>query len=154
MPIRDEDRPDVAAFIGARWGSPNIVTRAREHDASLLPGYLIREHGRLVGTITLSIEGPECEVVTIDAAEEGRGIGTAMLAVAEKHARAAGCDRIWLVTTNDNLRALYFYQRQGFRIMSVHRDAVTRSREIKPEIPDIAPNGIPIRDELELEKAL
>ncbi len=61
---------------------------------------------------------------------------------------------MWLVTTNDNLRALYFYQRRGFRIVAVHRDAVMHSREIKPEIPSVADNGIPILDELELEKPL
>ncbi len=153
-PIRDEDCEDVAAFIAKRWGSPRIVTRAREHDARTLPGFLVREEGRVVGALTVSIEGPECEVVTIDAAEEGRGLGTAMLARAEAYALERGCDRMWLVTTNDNLRALYFYQRQGFRIVAVHRDAVTRTRELRPHLPEVAANGIPIHDEIELEKNL
>ena len=61
---------------------------------------------------------------------------------------------MWLVTTNDNLRALAFYQRRGFRIIAVHTDAVARSREAKPEIPAVGDNGIPILDEIELEKEL
>ncbi len=153
-PIHDPDRPEVAAFIAKRWGSPRIITRARAHDASELPGFLLHEDGAVVGAITLSVQGPECEVVTIDSAVEGRGIGSAMLVRAEEWAAEHGCDRMWLVTTNDNLRALYFYQRQGYRIMAVHRDAVTRTRELKPETPEFAANGIRICDELELEKLL
>lgn len=153
-PIEDTDRREVGEFIARRWGTPRIVTRAREHDARDLPGFVLREGGKLVGALTVSIEGPECEVVTIDAAVEGRGIGTALLARAEQYAISRGCDRMWLVTTNDNLRALYFYQRQGYRIMAVHRDAVTRSRDMRPHVPEVAANGIPIHDELELEKAL
>jgi ribosomal protein S18 acetylase RimI-like enzyme len=145
---------DVERFVAERWGSSKIITRARSHDVGALPGYLVREEGRLLGVITVSIEGPECEVVTIDAADEGRGIGSSMLERAEEHARAAGCDRMWLVTTNDNMRALGFYQLQGYRIMAVHRDAVVRSREQKPEIPVLGAHGIPIYDEIELEKAL
>jgi hypothetical protein len=66
-------------------------------------------------------------------------------------ARAAGSSRIWLVTTNDNLRALRFYQRRGLRIVGVDPGAVDRAREMKPSIPTVAENGIPIRDEIRLE---
>lgn len=153
-PVEDADRDAVRAFIARRWGSAHIVTRAREHDASLLPGFLVRDGAGLMGVVTLSVMGPECEVVTIDASVEDRGIGSALLGAAEDHARAQGCDRMWLVTTNDNLRALGFYQRRGFRIVAVHPDAVTRSRQLKPEIPLVADNGIPVLDEIELEKPL
>ena len=69
-------------------------------------------------------------------------------------ARAAGCGRLWLVTTNDNVRALGFYQRRGFRLVALRPGAVVISRALKPEIPFVASNGIPIRDELELELGL
>jgi Acetyltransferase (GNAT) family len=68
--------------------------------------------------------------------------------------REAGCRRVWLITTNDNLRALRFYQRRGFRLVAVHPDALARSRELKPSIPEIGLDGIPLRDELELELLL
>ena len=66
----------------------------------------------------------------------------------------AGCRRVWLITTNDNLRALRFYQRRGFRLVAVHPNALARSRELKPSIPEIGLDGIPLRDELELELTL
>jgi ribosomal protein S18 acetylase RimI-like enzyme len=152
--IEDADREDVRALIEERWRTPNIITRARTHDAMSLPGFLVREQGKLLGVVTLSVDYRDCEVVTIDSVVQGRGVGTALLARAEEHAVERGCDRMWLVTTNDNLRALLFYQRRGFRIIAVHTDAVARSRETKPEIPAVGDNGIPILDEIELEKEL
>ena len=79
------------------------------------------------------------------------GAGTALIEAVAGAARAAGCARLWLITTNDNLRALRFYQRRGFRLAALHRDALARSRELKPSIAEIGLDGIPLRDELELE---
>jgi hypothetical protein len=63
--------------------------------------------------------------------------------------------RAWLVTTNDNMRALRFYQRLGWELVAVHRGAVDRAREtLKPEIPRVGNDGIPLRDEIELEYRL
>ncbi|WP_208896861.1 GNAT family N-acetyltransferase [Streptomyces incarnatus] len=69
-------------------------------------------------------------------------------------ARGVGSGRLWLVTTNDNVRDLRFYQRYGFDLVAVHRDAVARSRALKPTIPRLGMDGIPIRHELELELRL
>ena len=53
-----------------------------------------------------------------------------------------------------NLNALQFYQKRGFDIVKLHINAVKQSRKIKPEIPLIGFNGIPIRHEIELEMNL
>ncbi|MFP3471139.1 GNAT family N-acetyltransferase, partial [Micrococcus sp. SIMBA_144] len=66
----------------------------------------------------------------------------------------SGCSRITLITTNDNLAALKFYQKRGFVMTAIHRNAVEKARKIKPEIPLIGNDGIPIRDEIQLEKAV
>jgi ribosomal protein S18 acetylase RimI-like enzyme len=95
-----------------------------------------------------------CEVISIDALEEGRGIGSALLLAVVYAAGSAGCRRVWLITTNDNVNALRFYQKRGFRLVALYPDAVTASRRIKPEIPLVGNDGIPLRDELELEKLL
>jgi hypothetical protein len=69
-------------------------------------------------------------------------------------ARKACCNRLWLITTNDNVDALRFYQRFGFSLVALHRDAVRESRRLKPSIPETGKDGIPIRDEIELEMQL
>ena len=73
----------------------------------------------------------------------------------EALARDAGCTRLWLITTNDNVDALRFYQRRGFRLAKLHPGAVDDSRaRLKPGIPKLGDHGIPLRDELELELEL
>lgn len=100
------------------------------------------------------IEREDCEWVTIDALRPWRGIGAALLAQVEASARQAGCRKLWLVTTNDNVDTVRFYQRRGFRLAAIHTDAMTRSRALKPTIPWVGMHGIPIRHELELSKPL
>ena len=83
------------------------------------------------------------------------GVGSALLGAVEELARRCGCKRLWLVTTNDNTHALAFYQRRGFVLAALHRDAVTEARRVlKPTIPLVGEGDLPIRDELELEKRL
>jgi hypothetical protein len=66
----------------------------------------------------------------------------------------AGCRKIWTITTNDNLDAMRFYQRRGFRIAAVRPGAVAAARRLKPTIPELGEHGIPIRDEIELALTL
>ena len=71
-----------------------------------------------------------------------------------EHATEAGARRIWLVTTNDNVRALGFYQRWGMDLVALIRDGVASSRTVKPSIPAAGADDIPIRHELGLELRL
>jgi len=66
----------------------------------------------------------------------------------------AECRRLWLITTNDNLRALGFYQKRGMTLVAVYRNAMEAARRLKPQIPMIGQNGIPLKDEIELEMVL
>ena len=108
----------------------------------------------MAGLVTFHIAGDACEIVTLDSLHPGQGIGTALIEAVKAAAGAAGCRRLWLITTNDNLHALGFYQKRGFRLVAVHPGAVDDSRKLKPEIPLIGNDGIPIRDEIELEIVL
>ena len=94
------------------------------------------------------------EIVSIDSTHPGRGVGTALIEAVKKEARRQGCRRLWLITTNDNLNALRFYQKRGFALVAVHRNAIEISRRLKPEIPLTGHDGIPLRDEIELETLL
>ncbi|MFC4060089.1 GNAT family N-acetyltransferase [Planomonospora corallina] len=151
--IRRFERTDAAwarGLLTADFGSPVVVSRGVAHDATALPGFVAEVGGVAVGLATYRLAGNECEVVTIS----GHGVGAELLAAVVEQARRSECHRAWLVTTNDDLRALRFYQRQGWDLVALHRDAVTAARRIKPGIPEHGEDGIPIRHELELELML
>jgi GNAT superfamily N-acetyltransferase len=150
-----DDDPVSSAWIAERlresWGSAMVVSRGRLRDAAQLPALVCRHGEEVVGIATYEIGGDDCEVVTIDAFRRREGVGTALLEAVADEARSRGCRRVWLVTTNDNLDALRFYQRRGLRLVAVHAGAVDEARRLKPEIPRVGEYGIPIRDEIELE---
>jgi GNAT superfamily N-acetyltransferase len=142
------DRGWVARFARERWGSELVVADGRVHHLAELAGFADLDGERVIGLVTYVIEGERCEVISLDAVEQGRGVGSELLERAARAARDAGCRRLELITTNDNLRAIRFYQRRGLRLVAVHPNAVERSRELKPEIPLIGHHGIPLCDEL------
>jgi GNAT superfamily N-acetyltransferase len=113
------------------------------------------EDGRLLGVLTYVVDRDQCEILTLHTAEQWQGVGTALIEAVERLAAQQGCRRLWLITTNDNLDALRFYQRRGFRLAALHPGAVDDSRaRLKPEIPTVGDYGIPLRDEVELDKQL
>ena len=152
--LAEDDRHWVEELLTKHWGFPRVVTRGRMHNALELPGFLAEVEEMRVGLVTYHIDGTACEVVTLNSLVEGVGVGTALLEAVREAAVKAGCHRLWLITTNDNTAALRFYQRRGLCLAALHRDAVEASRRLKPEIPPIGRDGIPIRDELELEMRL
>lgn len=151
-PVADDDREWVRCFLRERWGSAEMVVHGTVHRPAELPGFVAVREGEPLGLLTYEEADAGCEIVSLDSLRPGRGVGSALLGRAEATARRAGRRRLWLVTTNDNLTALRFYQKRGFVLVALDRDAVTRARRLKPEIPLVGDDGIPLRDELALEK--
>lgn len=149
----DADRAWLVPYLEERWGGV-VVSRGALHRPSELPGLVAERDGRRCGLLTYDVAGEACQIVTIDADPPRGGGGTALVEALVERLRGRGCKRLWLVTTNDNLDALRFYQRRGFALACVHRGALETSRRLKPSIPAVGHHGIPLRDELELERAL
>lgn len=131
-----------------------MITRGQAHECSVLPAYVAWHGAQRVGLLTYHIAGHACEVVSLDSLVERRGVGSALLAAVEDAARTAGCTRVWLITTNDNLPALGFYQRRGYRLAALYPGAVDAARALKPQIPVLGMDNIPLHDEIELHKRL
>jgi len=128
-----------------------MITRGNIYHPEQLDGFVFEDENEWVGLLTFFIKDDECEVTSLDSLREGKGIGTQLIDKAIETARARKCNRLFLITSNDNLHALGFYQKRGFEIVTVYRGAVNESRKRKPGIPLVGMNGIPLRDEIELE---
>ena len=152
--VTTADKPWVLEIVRG-WGADFIVTRGRSVYPVELPAFLAEDNsGAPIALATYEIIGDQCELVTLDAFTKFSGVGTALLDTVAEAARKAGCSRMWLITLNDNLDAIRFYQRRGMTIASVHVNALDLSRKIKPAIAKFGQHGIPIRDEIEFEMKL
>jgi GNAT superfamily N-acetyltransferase len=149
--IRDReagDREVVERFLSERHSARVARLGRLEHPLEHPALIAERDDGALLGVLTYVPEGDSCEILTLHTAERWTGVGTALIEAVERKAR-----RLWLLTTNDNVDALRFYQRRGFRLAELRPGAVDESRaRLKPELPETGEYGIPIRDELILEK--
>ncbi len=152
--LEGADRLWAKAFLEEQAGAVRVVSRGKMHHADRIPGHVAVVSGARVGLLTYHIREEEFEVVTLHIALRCHGVGTRLLEAAVSRARAEGCRRLWLITTNDNDPAIAFYQSRGMNLVAVHRGAIAESRKLKPEIPLIGFNGIPIEDELEFEMLL
>jgi hypothetical protein len=153
--IRNIDHTDhawITGFLTEHWGSPLIVTSGKIHKADTLPGFIATYQNKPAGLITYRIERGECEIVSLNSTIENLGMGRALIEAVL--AAAGGCKRVWLITTNDNLHAIEFYKNRGFALRTIYPNAIQVSRKLKPSIPEIGFDGIPIKDELEFEYLL
>ena len=152
--IDQTDRSQIDALILRQWFSLQMVVHGEAIDLGTADGWFAREDGAITGLITYRIADGEMEILSLDSFRENRGVGTALLDKAIVEAKNQGCPRILLITTNDNLPALRFYQKRGFDMVRLHRNALEQSRKIKPEIPLTGMDGIPLKHEIELEMTL
>lgn len=134
----------------ARYGE-KVVSRGQIHVLRDLPGYIAENQEGIQGVLFYHIVNVDCEIVVLESNIENMGIGSKLIEMVKEKALALHCKRIWLITTNDNIRAIRFYQRRGFDMKCLHYNAVEAARLIKPAIPLIGEDGIPIRHEIEFE---
>ncbi len=149
--IEAHERLLVASFLEAHWGSVQIVSRGQVHEADSLPAFIAIWDEQVVGLVTYHIHDGMCEIISLDSLMVKIGVGTALVQAVVQDVTQFACKRVWLITSNDNLSALGFYQRRGFRLVAVYQGALDAAREIKPNIPQIGMENIPIHDEIELE---
>ena len=151
-PIDEGDRPMLAWLVAELWGSEIVAVHGTSLRPAELDGFIAERSGRVVGLLTYQVDDGTLEIVTLNAIDRRAGIGTMLIEAAVGQARRSGCREVWLTTTNDNVDALRFYQRRGFRLAQLRPGAVDRSRQRKPEIPWVGDYGIPLRDEIDLTR--
>lgn len=149
--LTQDDLPRLHNFWIEHWGSESMIMHGEIVRYDEVEGFVFEDW---IGLITFMVRGDECEITSLNSLQEGRGIGACLIEEVIRESKARNCRRLFLVTTNDNLDALGFYQRRGFELAALRRGALAESRKLKPSIPLIGENNIPLRDELELEMKL
>ncbi len=152
--IRNEDREKLREFIVGSWGTDRMVSRERLYYPWRHEGFLIMRGESVAGLITYEIFNGEMEITLFQTTFPNSGYGSSLIKMVIEVARASAIRRIWLITTNDNMHALRFYQKRGFNLVRMHYNAIEESRKLKPEIPVRGLDGIPLFHELELEMIL
>ena len=153
-PKRDDDRGRLTEKMEASWGSVRMVSNGKLYDVRDLDGLIAEVGKEPAGMLMYHIEDGECEIRLLESFRPNIGVGGRLVREVTGIARKAGCRRLWVVTMNDNTRALRFYQKNGFCLHALRVNALEESRRLKPEIPEIGMDGIPLRDEIELSMAL
>ena len=154
-PITPEDREWVADLIATAFGSVRLMSN--DHlidDASLLDGFAAEIDGRPVGCALVNEVDGDVELVALVSTYRGAGVGSGLLETVVERAKRDGWKRLWLVTSNDNTDAIRMYQRAGWEWTDFRRDAITKARARKPEIPELGNHGIPVRHEIHFEAPL
>lgn len=132
------------------WKSEMVIA-SRLFNVLTLPGFIAEIDNKPIGIVTFNITDEKLEIVSLNSILEGQGVGSTLIEKVKKLAKEKNLKSVWLVTSNDNLDSLKFYQKRGFGITKVCPDAIDKARKIKPEIPKIGNYGIPLKDTLELE---
>jgi len=148
--IREADKAWITNVATKLWGSTEIISKDHTYDILSLPNIIAERSGNPVGFVMYAIEGEKCEVVALYVEVKNQGIGTKLLDRVKELAKSSGCTNVWLMTTNDNTNALRFYQKREFVITAIRTNVMDAQRKLKP-IPLVGNDGIPIRDEIELE---
>jgi ribosomal protein S18 acetylase RimI-like enzyme len=154
----DVDDPDerawAAAMLRDAFTSTLAARKGEVVDTATLPGHVATVGGRREGLAVVAVRGDEYEVVALSTSAQGHGVGRALMECCFEEARALGCRRVWLTTTNDNVAAIAFYQRIGMDLCAFHRHAVRAARRLKPSIPLRGAMDVPMEHELEFELVL
>ena len=106
------------------------------------PALLAEIVGARAGLARYAMRGNSCELLSLEAMVEGRGVGRALMDAVLAIATAAHCRRLWVVTTNDDARAIRVYRQWGFDLAALHRNAITEARRtLKPTISELGIDG-------------
>lgn len=152
--ITNNNRSLINSFITEQWFSTKMIIRGKVIDMTAVEGIFALENERIIGLITYIAYDDTLEITSLDSLCENQGLRTALLLKVIEIAKKNKCRKIVLITTNDNIKAIRFYQKRGFDMACLYRNAMDISRQLKPEIPLIGEDDIPLKHEIEFEMLL
>ncbi|MCQ2009092.1 GNAT family N-acetyltransferase [Sporolactobacillus sp. STSJ-5] len=146
--IEKKDRTEVKNLLGKYWNGPAMAIHGELIDMLTLPGLLAFANDQVAGMLTYRQDAKGIEIISLNSFIENQGIGSALINEMVQLTKNECSLRV--TTTNDNIHALFFYQKMGFTLSSLHLGAVSKARILKPSISAANEDGIPIEHEIEL----
>lgn len=148
--VKASDRPMIEEVVRS-LGDEFVVSKGRKSYPQKSPGFIaVDSDGSYAGLLSYEQRpGNEAEITLFEAAQEGKGTGSKLMHIALKHFKKKGFSRVYVTATNNNYQAFKFYQYSGFKPVAIYPGAMKAARRIKPSIPKICSNGLPINDEIE-----
>lgn len=150
--VEKNDKQLIIDYLIREWGSTLIVLREGEmFDLQNEEGFIVYDGDTVIGLITYRITGHICEILSINSNIKKHGLGTSLIEKVKECSQLNNCDLLRVITTNDNLSAIGFFQKRGFRLVKLYVNAMDYVRKVKPDVPLVGENNIPLNDELEFE---
>ena len=154
IPVNKKYYAAAKMLLESEWNSTKVVTKGIVYDCMNLPAYIAVKDKKIAGMITYYISGADCQIITLNSLAENEGIGQKLIEKVKRAAIEQGCTHLWVVTTNNNIKAIRYYKKRGFKLKTVYYYSVNKSRMLKPDIPLFGTNGIPILHEVEFKISL
>ncbi len=148
----DEERVVIRDLFERDFGRTKIIAFGELMNVDEMPALVATTYEEVSGALAYRLHGDGLHIVALatDVLWQRSGVGGHLVAEAELFARKLSLARVLVTITNDNLPALYFYQRRGYRLSAVRPGSVLA--HTTETVPGFA--GIPVRDEVHLEKWL
>jgi N-acetylglutamate synthase-like GNAT family acetyltransferase len=152
--IRPTDTAWIRELFIQKWAGDLMIIRGKAYQLEELSGYIAELSNKKVGLITFRVTGQKLEITSLNSLLEKKGVGSTLVNKVLNFAKTRRLKSIRLITTNDNLNAIGFWQKRGFKLLRIYPDSLEMARKLKPALPFVGENGIPLRDEIELEMKL
>src|SRR5580658_5073781 len=93
-PVAENDRPTVERQTTQLWGAPEVAVHDVVFYPATLPGFIAERAGRIAGLVTLEVRAGILEIVTINALDPYKGIGTLLIEAVRAEAKRLGCHEV------------------------------------------------------------
>ena len=151
QPVDDTIRAKIQPILDGTWGSPLLAINGKLWDSRTMSGYVVICDSVVLGYLLYEFHNGVCGIMALQSVAQNIGIASALIECVKQTAKENNTHKVIVQTTNDNTHAIRFYQKRGFTIREVRLGALDISRKLKPSIPLVGMDGIPMRDEIEFE---
>jgi len=147
-----KERKKIREIVQRFWGEEEQLTFDRKFIVAELPAYLAKSGGDVIGFVSFAELRDAIIIVALGILPQyqNAGVGKSLIEKVEAETKRLGKKKLLVSTSNDDLPALAFYQSLGFQIYEVKPNVIAEKHGMVLK----GIGGLPIRDELRLQKLL